>query len=153
MKKRNIQVSFALFIICSFLCVFFWKQFQLFEMSSTSMEPTIIGDGIPPTHSGNLVLIYKRINHPLKRNDLVLVVLDTKSWVETIRRIALIPGDDLTNSESAKVFGKVPVGFYYVIGDSTNAIDSRQVGLIKYNQVFGKVVWIIPNSFDNLHKK
>jgi hypothetical protein len=70
-------------------------------------------------------------------------MVDTNAAVETIRRISLIPGDVLRNSEATNIINKIPDGFYYLLGDSTNAIDSRQLGLFSYGEVRGKVVMII----------
>ncbi len=127
-----IGVSCAGFLLIS-------SQFRLIEMASTSMEPTITGQGNPPVRHGDEVLILKHFYHPLNRGDLVLVMIDNFNGTSaTVRRVTGVSGD--VNPDSTQ---PIPNGYYYLLGDSTNAIDSRQLGLVSNTKIQGKVVWII----------
>ena len=124
---------------------FVLTQIRLYEMTSTSMEPTIIGQGNPPTHHGDYVIISKAVHHPLSRGDLVLVSLRgiRGPLVTTIRRVAGAPGDLVPDLKETNSTVAVTLGYYYLLADATNALDSRQLGLFSHTQIDGKVLFVI----------
>jgi hypothetical protein len=55
-----------------------------------------------------------------------------------------LPGDVIPGSERIEA-SSVPEGHYYITGNSSNALDSRVLGAMKYGQVQGRVVWTFKN--------
>jgi len=121
-----------------------WILFTMEEMQTTSMEPTIRGQGDPPGHHGDEVLILNCFYRPLKKGDLVVVTMTGGNPpITTIRRVAGTPGDPIPGYEGVNNPPEIGDGHYYLLGESTNAIDSRQLGLFGKEQITGKVLYVI----------
>jgi signal peptidase I len=150
MKCLNVFGSKLLWGVVIGLCCGLWlisSLFEFFEMGSTSMEPYIIGQGNPPTHRGDEVLILKRFYQPLHLGDLVLLTIGGSDPTPTIRRVAGISGDAVPDPEQTdSTVVKVPDGYYFLLGGTTNALDSRQLGLFSSAQISGKVIWVKHSS-------
>jgi hypothetical protein len=126
---------------CAGFLIITYQFIGLVKMDSTSMDSTEeISKGLLSIKKDDAALILKHFRHPLLNGDLVVVTYNNSrdnKPVTTVRRIAGVPGDTTKNGVT------IQDGYYYLLGDSTNAIDSRQLGLFRYAQVSGKVVWVI----------
>jgi type IV secretory pathway protease TraF len=118
-------------------------QMHLVSMNSTSMEPSkpIKGASI---HQGNLALVANALWEVRRRGALVVVSLNISGrQVTTIRRIAAVPGDHVPNTSKTNGLDTIPIGYYYLLGDSTNALDSRQLGPVAASQISGRVLFVL----------
>jgi len=147
MKKlflKIIIIGFFVFIITSFFyqCVF------------------VKGSSMLPTYENNRLLIIKKFNFDINRND--VVVFNNNNNI-LVKRIVGIPGDYLevknkylyVNNNKFDTFkiddrGIVDDGLllkeneYFALGDNrNNSIDSRhkEVGIINFKDIIGKVIW------------
>jgi len=147
MKKfilKIIIIGFFVFIITSFFyqCVF------------------VKGNSMLPTYENNRLLIIKKFNFDINRND--VVVFNNNNNI-LVKRIVGIPGDYLevknkylyVNNNKFDTFkiddrGIVDDGLllkeneYFALGDNrNNSIDSRhkEVGIINFKDIIGKVIW------------
>lgn len=130
-RSRKFWLLLIVVIVGALLGVL--TQFQICEMVSPSMEPTI--------HQGQWLIILKHFRRPLRRDDLVWVRLDASTT--TIRRIKGVPGDIIPNAKWTNQSPKIREGYYYLSGDSTNALDSKELGLFKNSQISGLVVKVV----------
>ena len=95
------------------------------------MQPVIAGQGAPPSHVGDLLVITRWFRvASLRTGDLVTVDIPTPTGrVRTVRRIEQQPD--------------TPVGQYFVRAVSDSGIDSRQFGPLPASNIYGRVIWII----------
>ena len=113
-----------------------------------------------PTYENNRLLIIKKFNFDINRND--VVVFNNNNNI-LVKRIVGIPGDYLevknkylyVNNNKFDTFkiddrGIVDDGLllkeneYFALGDNrNNSIDSRhkEVGIINFKDIIGKVIW------------
>ena len=121
------------------------SQLRLYEMGSGSMEPVIHGHVPSSPTSGDVVLISKLFDpQRLQKNDLVFVSFVTTNGmhVRTIRRVAGIARDSYLHPSKTNEVLQIPDGFVYLLAESTNGIDSRQLGLFRSSQIEGKVLHV-----------
>ena len=143
MKLRQIAaVSGVLLIISGVTVASLCLRVE--EMASTSMEPSIRGRGALPQHEGDYVL-YSRYFRPgtLASGDLVLFSYTTNGMtIKTVRRVKHIPGDE--------AIGLLPVRLppqkYWLVADSTNGIDSRDLGAIDQSAIKGRVLHVFRSN-------
>jgi hypothetical protein len=118
-------------------------QLHLVSMNSTSMEPNKPMKGAS-IHQGDLALVANALWDVRRRGTLVVVNLNIFGRrVTTIRRIAAVPGDHVPNASETNGLTTIPAGYFYLLGDSTNALDSRQLGLVSGDQISGRVLLVI----------
>ena len=127
-QKRVALVALA---VCIIIIVVLFSGFSVVEMSSTSMQPVIAGQGAPPSRAGDLVVVAKWFRvASLRTGDLVAVDIPTPTGrVRTVRRIEQQPD--------------TPAGQFYVRAESDSGIDSRQLGPLPASDIHGRVVWIL----------
>jgi signal peptidase I len=124
--------------------LFLSNRFQYVRMDSNSMDSDVVDPGNLAIRSGDRAIVSKRIHNPLHKGDLVLVKIDCGGTsVQTIRRIAGVPGDTVPALGGTNSILKVPDRYYYLLGDSLTALDSRQLGMFSYTQILGKVTKVI----------
>ena len=127
----------------------------------------VVGDSMYPTLKDKDVLILNKIIYKFKdieREDIISVSYDDTKYL--IKRVIGIPGDTIefrnnilyingkvyeedylnddviTDDFSLSDIGyeKIPEGMYLVLGDNrSNSLDSREIGLIKKEDVIGKI--------------
>lgn len=118
-------------------------QLRLVSMTSTSMEPSNPMKGAS-IHQGDLALVASALRDVRRRGTLVVVNLDIPGRrITTIRRVAAVPGDPVPGASETNGPTTIPAGYYYLLGDSTNALDSRQLGLVSGDQISGRVLLVI----------
>lgn len=129
--KRVLFACSGLFI--ALVVLWFALPFSIGEMGSTSMEPAIRGQGVPPSGRGDHILILTtfRFGAP-KEGDLVVVEIPTPAGpVETVRRIVRIErSDDLR---------------FFVESLDPMGIDSRHFGSLPTQKLKGKVLHVFRN--------
>ena len=132
---------------------------QAFKMSSNSMVPTLL--------KSDRILVKKKYllrNWFPKRYD--IVVFKTPHKKEFIKRIMGFPGETIEIKEGAVLVNstklnllkkkkkiiyenigdygekgksyKIPVGFYYILGDGDKSVDSRFFGFISKSDIVGR---------------
>ena len=111
------------------LIVFLRIAFSVTEMASTSMEPDIQGQGIPPTHAGDLVVFTRLFRQPsLRPGQFVVLDLQTPNGtISTVRAIEKLTDD----------------GRFIISARTDSGIDSRTLEPIEGKAIKGKVIWII----------
>ena len=123
----------------------------------------IVGDSMNPTfNNGDIVIIDKltpRFNN-IKRGDIISFYYDDSKFL--VKRVIGLPGESVkikdnkiyindkvindyvynTNTEDFTLeYDKIPDNHYFVLGDNrSNSLDSREIGLIKKENIIGKKV-------------
>ena len=131
----------------------------------------VVGPSMSPTYKDADINIISKINYrifDIKRND--VIVFNNDNEKNLIKRVIGLPNeyieyknntlyinginseenflndDVITEDFSLKDIGydKIPENMYFVIGDNrTNSKDSREIGLIKKEDIIGKVLFRI----------
>ena len=128
---------FISILLSSLFCV---RDLRIYEMTSSSMEPTIHGRGSPPSRRGDWILVSLNIDaEMLHSNDIVLVDLPSSN-VRTVLRVVNIPGDICITINPTDGSRIIPKDYYYLAADSSIGIDSHQLGLFYKSQIIGKVL-------------
>jgi len=127
-QNRVVIVPLA---VCAVVIVVSFSGFSVMEMGSTSMQPVIAGQGAPPSHAGDLLVVTRWFRvASLRTGDLVTVDIPTPMGrVRTVRRIEQQPD--------------TPAGRFYFRAASDSGIDSRQFGPLPASDIRGRVVWIL----------
>src|SRR5438046_2613058 len=81
---------------------------------------------------GAVALVSRLKGLSVRRGGLVLVELSNEGQrIKTIRRVVAIPGDPIPDSTGITAPRHVvPAGYYYLVAESTNALDSRTMGVL-----------------------
>jgi hypothetical protein len=67
---------------CSVIAVVLFAGFSVMEMGSTSMQPLVAGQGVPPSRAGAFVVVAKWFRvASLRTGDLVVVDIPTSTWI------------------------------------------------------------------------
>jgi signal peptidase I len=115
---------------------------RVVEMSSPTMEPLVFGRSQPDRFDGDRLLITRRIRaERIHRGD--LVVVEFPFWtntvvIGTVRRIAGVPGDTITNRTGSVHF--LAPGYFWVEAQQTNGLDSHAFGPIHQDNFYGRVI-------------
>ena len=134
-------------IICiAFIIVMVWvltANFKLIIISGQTMAPTY--------DSGQLVIM--QYNKSVERDDVIVFTRDNKDY---IKRIVAMPQDYVeqkdgylfingiktyyTSEKNEKII-KLGENEFYVVGDNfENSNDSRNFGIVRYEQICGKII-------------
>lgn len=104
----------------------------LSRVDGLSMEPTLMNRQLILVN-----LIAYRIETP-KRGDVVIIQHDSRANIRIVKRIYGIPGDTV---KIARADILLKEGEYYILGDNQDhSTDSRVFGLVRKEQIIGKVV-------------
>lgn len=143
-KKKYIFVVFAFLIVTCFILL----NFKIEIISGQSMAPTL--------SSGQVAIVNKNVDK-YQEND--IVVFNTETYGVCVKRIVGVEGDTIkiTNNKVFKNNIEIPsyenIGYedaeytlknneYFVVGDNSRAsIDSRNYGVICYDDIIGKVIY------------
>lgn len=143
-KKKYIFVVFAFLIVTCFILL----NFKIEIISGQSMAPTL--------SSGQVTIVNKNVDK-YQEND--IVVFNTETYGVCVKRIVGVEGDTIkiTNNKVFKNNIEIPsyenIGYedaeytlknneYFVVGDNSRAsIDSRNYGVICYDDIIGKVIY------------
>ena len=133
-SKYRKGVGVAVLALLAIVVAVCGVQFYIMEMGSTSMQPLISGQGDPPSHSGDFVVVARYFRTgSLRTGDLVVVDVPTPTGrVRTVRQIQQQPN--------------TPAGQFYVRAIAEGGIDSRQFGPLLRHEIRGRVVWIHKRS-------
>jgi signal peptidase I len=100
----------------------------------------VAGPSMTPTlHDNDRVLVRRVRCSALRRGDVVLAALPTRSgtgWI--IKRVAALPGDP---APAGLAGPRVPAGMLVLLGDNPlQSVDSRDFGYVPAGRLFGVVV-------------
>lgn len=159
--KFNVrQIYMFIMIAISMVGILFSTIFILMIGYGESMIPTI--------KDRNLILVYQN-SFESRNNDLVVIELDhddVRDYKHIFKRIVASPGDPFTLNGNritlnqmeflltervyfefleliSQDLTKLPDDFFFVVGDNVElSYDSRYFGLVRKNQIVGKVIII-----------
>lgn len=112
------------------------SPFSLYKISGHSMEPTI--------KDGKVVLVW-RWGNKFKRGDIVVFKPISHSGVvsESFGRDSRFRGNDNGEVFIKRVKFIRGEGFFLEGDNKEDSLDSRSLGLIKKEEILGKVIWVI----------
>ncbi len=145
-NKMYKNLKYIAIICIAFIIVMVWvltANFKLIIISGQSMAPTY--------DSGQLVIM--QYNKSVERDDVIVFTRDNKDY---IKRIVAMPQDYVeqkdgylfingiktyyTSEKNEKII-KLGENEFYVVGDNfENSNDSRNFGIVKYEQICGKII-------------
>lgn len=148
-RKRKI-IQFALAIIAFYIIT----NFSIYRVQGDSMLPTL--------YSGQFI-ITTRNTSTLQYGDVVVALMDSEGEsIQVVKRVIGLEGDEVVIQNShvwvngeqldesylfedtilGEYTGTVPDGYVFIVGDNRNSsYDSRDVGGISVEKVFGKVLF------------
>ena len=140
------NLKYIPFICIAFIIVIgliLTTNFKLIIISGQSMAPTY--------NSGQLVIM--QYNKSVERDDVIVFTLDNK---DCIKRIVAVPHDSVEQKKGYLYINGIKTYYtsevdekiielaedeFYVLGDNfENSNDSRYFGVVKYNQILGKII-------------
>ncbi|MEE0568510.1 MAG: signal peptidase I [Acutalibacteraceae bacterium] len=140
------NLKYIPFICIAFIIVIgliLTTNFKLIIISGQSMAPTY--------NSGQLVIM--QYNKSVERDDVIVFTLDNK---DCIKRIVAVPHDSVEQKKGYLYINGIKTYYtsevdekiielaedeFYVVGDNfENSNDSRYFGVVKYNQILGKII-------------
>ena len=140
------NLKYIPFICIAFIIVIgliLTTNFKLIIISGQSMAPTY--------NSGQLVIM--QYNKSVERDDVIVFTLGNKDY---IKRIVAVPHDSVEQKKGYLYINGIKTYYtsevdekiielaedeFYVVGDNfENSNDSRYFGVVKYNQILGKIV-------------
>lgn len=140
------NLKYIPFICIAFIIVIgliLTTNFKLIIISGQSMTPTY--------NSGQLVIM--QYNKSVERDDVIVFTLDNK---DCIKRIVAVPHDSVEQKKGYLYINGIKTYYtsevdekiielaedeFYVVGDNfENSNDSRYFGVVKYNQILGKII-------------
>jgi len=121
---------------------------------------TVRGESMVPTYQpGDRVLVLRRLGRTPRRGDVVVIrrpsadsgwrgeddeaAIGSLEW--WIKRVAAVPGDEVTAATPASGSTRVPPGHVFVLGDNPDSSDSRRLGFVPLSRVMGSVVARMPS--------
>lgn len=140
------NLKYIPFICIAFIIVIgliLTTNFKLIIISGQSMAPTY--------NSGQLVIM--QYNKSVERDDVIVFTLGNKDY---IKRIVAVPHDSVEQKKGYLYINGIKTYYtsevdekiielaedeFYVVGDNfENSNDSRYFGVVKYNQIVGKIL-------------
>lgn len=156
--KDNWKLLIVVFFLSHIATYFLMNTFFLASIDGSSMEPTL-------HHKDCLIINTKYYKNKLpKYKDIINIDASDRYNNYIVKRIIGLPGDkiEIKNSklyindiliiedyikETMNIFSKsistiVPENEYFVMGDNrNNSFDSRNFGMIKYDEIHGKALF------------
>lgn len=145
-NKMYKNLKYIPFICIAFIIVIgliLTTNFKLIIISGQSMTPTY--------NSGQLVIM--QYNKSVERDDVIVFTLGNKDY---IKRIVAVPHDSVEQKKGYLYINGIKTYYtsevdekiielaedeFYVVGDNfENSNDSRYFGVVKYNQIVGKIL-------------
>src|SRR5258708_6508520 len=145
--RRNIYLGLGIAVIAFFAGAWLLaSRYGILEMRSSSMEPIVHGRRPNSDARGDLVIFLK---HPqrneIHNGDLVIVSFwFDRRKVFTVRRVGAVPGQPIPAGRQPEETNRVsPPMSYWITSESTNGVDSAQLGLVSAQQIEGLVLRIV----------